>query len=250
MSNGDTHVRPGEVISSSLINQILDRLAALEAGQGTGSPPTGGGPVVIDHFEPQDEIEVGRLLAIIGSGLPFPPTGTSVTIGGFAVPVNAFLETSTSGRLELVVPGLGTVPPEGRDLFVRVRNGPAAAQQLYRFLPAVDTTPPPSITGVHPPGQPNATPVQIGTACVVDGSNFASNASNNQITLQPLPDGQVYPQPGNPLQIDASQSGPAHIAFTIPDMAEITGPPVRVRLQVIVPPNPTPAVTDQFFVFR
>ena len=245
MSNGDTHVRPGEVISSSLINQILDRLAALEAGQAPG--PGTGGPIVIDHFEPLNEVEVGRLLAIVGSGFPFPPTGTSVTIGGFAVPENAFLGTSTSGRLEFVVPSLGTVPPGGHDLFVRVRNGPAAAQRLYRFLPAVDTTPPPSITGVHPPGQPHQTPVQIGTPCVLTGTNFAANPIDNQITLRPLPSGQTYPRPSDPpLQIDLAQSGPTQIVFTLPDMVEVTAVPVRTEVRVVVPPNPTPAISEGF----
>ncbi|HEU5110515.1 MAG TPA: hypothetical protein VFT95_18395, partial [Micromonosporaceae bacterium] len=133
---------------------------------------------------------------------------------------------------------------------VRVRNGPASAQRLYRFLPAVDTTPPPFITGVHPPGLPNATPVEVGTACVVDGTNFAANPINNQISLQPLPGGQIYPLPGNPLQIDVAQSGTTRIVFTLPDMGEVVGPPLTVRLQVVVPPNPTPGISEQLFAFR
>jgi hypothetical protein len=247
MSNGDTHVRPGEVISSSLINQILDRLAALEAAQ--PSTPSTGGPIVIDHFEPSNEIEVGRLLAIVGSGFPFPPTATSVTLGGFGVPAEAFLDTSTSSRLEFIVPDLGSLPP--RDLFVRVRNGSASAQRLYRFLPRVDATPPPRITSVHPPSQPAPTPVQIGTQAVVDGANFEANPNDNVISLQPLPNGQTYPLPSTPLVIDVAGSSTTRIVFTVPDMVEISSGmgARRVRLQVNVTTNPTPAVAE-FFAFR
>jgi hypothetical protein len=249
MSNGDTHVRPGEVISSSLINQILDRLAALESAQ--PAPPDTGGTVVIDHFEPATQVEVGRLLAIVGSGFPFPPTDVSVTLGGVGVPVAAFLPTSTSSRLEFGVPALGTVPAEGRDLFVRVRNGAASAQRLYHFLPQVDATPPPTITSVHPPGQPAPTPVQIGAQVVVDGANFEATPSNNQIALRPLPNGQTYPRPGNPLVIDAAGSGTTRIVFTVPDFTEITAGlgARRVQLQINVIANPTPAVAE-FFAFR
>ncbi len=251
MSNGDTHVRPGEVISSSLINQILDRLAALEAQQ-PGTPSTGGGPVVIDHFEPLSEVEVGRLLAIVGSGFPFPPTDTSVTLGGFGVPLANYLPTSTSSRLEFTVPELGSVPPEGRDLFVRVRNGPASAQRLYRFLPRIDATPAPTISSVHPPGQPAPTPVQIGQQVVVDGANFEADPNDNVITLRPLIAGaQTYPLPAAPLVLDVPGSGTTRIVFTVPDMVEITGGmgARRVRLQVNVTTNPTPAVAE-FFAFR
>jgi hypothetical protein len=253
MSNGDTHVRPGEVISSSLINQILDRLAALEAGQPSpGSPPTGGGPVVIDHFEPLGEVEVGRLLAIVGTGFPFPANDTTVTLGGFSVPAGAYLQTSTSNRLEFAVPDLGSVPPEGRDLFVRVRNGAASAQRLYRFLPRIDATPAPTISAVHPPGQAPPTPVQMGAQVVVDGANFEANPNDNIITLRPLLTGaQTYPLVSAPLVIDVPGSGTTRIAFTVPDMAEITGGmgARRVRLEVRVTTNPTPA-TAEFFAFR
>lgn len=253
MSNGDTHVRPGEVISSSLFNQILDRLAALEAGQGSSGPGPGpGGPVVIDRFEPQGEVEVGRLLAIVGTGLPFPPTSTSVTIGGAAVPPSAYLPTSTSGRLELVVPPLGNVPSGGVDLFVRVRHGAASAQRLYRFLPAVDETPAPTITSVHPPGQAPQTPIQLGTPIVIEGANFEPDPGDNLIAIQPLTgDAQTYPLSGQPLEIDEEQSGATRLVFDLPDMVEITSGAGarRVQLRINVSGNPTPAIAE-FFAFR
>jgi hypothetical protein len=250
MSNGDTHVRPGEVISSSLINQILDRLAALEAGA-SGPAPGNGGPIVIDSFEPEFEVNVGRLLAIAGSGLPFPPTATSVTIGGFPVTLPAYLPTSTSARLEFIVPSLGTMPPEGRDLFVRVRNGVASAQRLYHFLPAIDESPVPNITGVHPPSQPDGTPIQIGTQTVVDGSNFAAAAASNQITMVPLgvSNPQTYPRPDAPLVFDTAGSNTQRVIFTMPDIVEITTAARRVRLELRNGANPVAAVRE-FFVFR
>jgi hypothetical protein len=250
MSNGDTHVRPGEVISSSLINQILDRLAALEAGA-AGPAPGNGGPIVIDGFEPELEVNVGRLLAILGSGLPFPPTATSVTIGGFAVPQLAYLPTSTSARLEFVVPNLGVIPQDGRDLFVRVRNGIASAQRLYHFLPLIDESPAPNITGVHPQGQPEGTPIQIGAQTVVEGTNFAAAAASNQITMVPLgvSNPQTYPRPEAPLVFDTAGSNTSRVVFTMPDIIEITTAARRVRLDLRNGMNPV-GDSHEFFVFR
>ncbi len=250
MSNGDTHVRPGEVISSSLINQILDRLAALEAAQ--SGPATGpSGPIVIDGFEPAIEVPVGRLLAVLGSNLPFPPTANSVTIGGFPVLLSAFLPTSTTARLEFMVPDLGTVPAEGRDLFVRVRSGAASAQRLFHFLPAVDAVPPADITHAHAPGQPDSTPIQIGTKVVVEGTHFAANPQDNVIKLTPMgvASPTVYPTAGNPLVFDTAASGPQAIVFDVPDMSEVTGPPRRIKLEVSNGQNPVADVAE-FFAFR
>ncbi|MDA8018119.1 MAG: hypothetical protein MPN21_11795 [Thermoanaerobaculia bacterium] len=253
MPNGIDHVRPGDVISSDLFNQILDRLAVLEAAMGPGGGGPSPGAIVIDHFESAagvtiSQVAVGGVLAIVGSGFPFPPTGQSVSIGNSQfVPLNAFRPTSTSGRLEFEVPDLGGLPEGGSNLFVRVHRGTVVAQRLFRFLPA-QGPPLPEITSVHPPGQPAGTPVAMGTTLVVEGSNFAGDPTDNEIQLTPLgiPGAETYPLPGDQLELDIGASGPNVLRFIVPDMQEITtiAGVVPVRLRVFAPGVADPAVAE------
>jgi hypothetical protein len=143
------------------------------------------------------------------------------------------------------------IPPEGRDLFVRLRQGAASAQRLYRFLSSIDESPVPTITGVHPPSQPIGTPIQIGTQTVVEGTNFAAAAASNQITMVPLgvTSPSTYPKADAPLVFDAGGSNTTRVIFTMPDITEITSAARRVRLELRNGANPVAAVIE-FFVFR
>lgn len=255
MPNG-IHVRPGDVISSDLFNQMLDRIAALEAAVagGGGGPSTG--TVTIDHFESAagvtiNQVAVEGVLAIVGSNLPFPATGMSVSIGNNQfVPLNRFRPTSTSSRLEFTVPDLGNLPAGGSNLFVRVHRGASVAQRLLLFLPA-EGPPAPAITSVHPPEQAPGTPSAMGTTLVVEGSNFAPNPTSELIRLTPLgiPGARTYPLPGMGLNIDTAASGPNILRFVIPDMEEITVSDgvVPVRLEVFAPGVEDPAVAEPSF---
>lgn len=254
MSNG-THVRPGEIISSSLINQILDRLDTLEqAALPSSGPGTVPGPIVLDGFDPAAEQEVGRVLAILGSNLPFPPTGSTVTIGDVPVPeANLRLATSNRERLELVVPEMGTLPPEGRNLFVRVYSGPNSAQLLYRILPSSGGVPTPTITGVRPVGGSVETPIPMGEVAVIEGTGFSSDPANNTITFSPLgftPPANTYPRTGDPA-LDVQSAATNEIRVVVPDMSEITVDVglrrVRVEIAVLGAPD---AGTFEFFTFH
>jgi len=254
MSNG-THVRPGEVISSSLINQILDRLDALEQNVPGSEPEPGtGGAIVIDGFEPQDEQEVGRVLAILGSNLPFPPNGNTVTIGDVPVPeANLRMAPSNRERLELVVPELGSLPAEGRNLFVRVMDGSNSAQLLYRIRPSSGGTPTPSITAVRPEGGSAGDLIAMGAVAVIEGTNFSDVAANDTITFTPLgfmPAAEPYPRTGDP-PLDVQSTSNAEIRVVVPDMSEITVTlgSRRVRIEITVAGAPDPA-TFEFFTFR
>lgn len=255
MSNGTGHVRPGEVISSSLINQILDRLQALE--QGTGSPPTGpgSGPIVIDRFEPAVEVPVGRPLSIFGSNLPFPVVDGSVVIGSTPVRATEVLPSSTRSRIDLVVPDLGGLPATGESLFVRLQQGSASAQRLLLFLPRVDASPPPTITNIQGvpanPGDPPPGVVQIGGQVQVLGQGFATPASANAISLRVLgvTGAQTYPRPGESLTFDEAASNATRIVFTLPDMDELVPiPPRRVRLDLVAGTHPVAAQGELFAI--
>lgn len=256
MSNGN-HVRPGEVISSSLINQILDRLEALEQAVATGpSPQPGAGAIRIDGFDPPSEQEVGRVLAILGSNLPFPPDADTVTIGSVAVPLASLrIGPSNRERLELVVPDLGTLPASGQNLFVRVSQGSSAAQRLYLFRPSSGGPPTPTITCVRPVGQTceDPPPAAMNSVVVIEGSSFAAPPAVNTIQFTPLgetPPAAPYPREGDPpVTIESASAGEIRVVVPVMDEIEVTDGARRVRVEVRVPGNEDPGVFE-FFAFR
>lgn len=254
MSNG-THVRPGEVISSSLINQILDRLDALEQSiPSSTNGNTGEGAIVIDGFDPATEQEVGRVLAILGSNLPFPAGGDTVTIGDVPAPEeNLRLAPSNRERLELVVPEMGTLPAEGQNLFVRVSSGSSSAQRLYRILPSSGGVQTPSITAMRPLGGSAGDLIPMGSVAIIEGANFSDDSAANTITFTPLgfsPPADPYPRASGP-PLDVQGTSNTEIRVVVPDMSEITVgmSTVRVRVEIAVDGAPDPA-TFEFFTFR
>lgn len=253
MSNGN-HVRPGEVISSSLINQILDRLDALEQSASVSEPETGGGTIIIDSFLPATEQEVGRVLTILGSNLPFPPHGDTVTIGDFPVPEeNLRLATSNRERLELVVPDLGALPAIGRNVFIRIANGSNSSQRLYRILPSSGGAATPNITAIRPVGGSDGDLIPIGSVAVIEGSNFSADPASNLISFTPMgfdPSAAPYPRAGGP-SLDVQSTSNNEIRVVVPDMSEVTVQlgSVRIRVEILVSGVSDPAPSE-FFTFR
>lgn len=248
MSNG-TRVQPGEVISSDLINQIFERLEALEEGTGEGTAPGGEVPD-ITGFSPPIEQAVGQVLAILGQNLPFPPDGSTVMLGNFPVPAGSLrVATSNRQRIELVVPDVGPIPAGGQTLFVRVRSGAVSDQRAYRILPSTGVVTP-VIDFIHVEGGPDSADlVPIGEVARVRGSGFGADPADNTITFQPLglsPTPEPYPRPGDP-PLDVSLTSPTEIRVRVPAMAEV--PPAgqtRVRLSVAVDGVPDPAFGEFF----
>lgn len=253
MSNGN-HVRPGEIISSGLINQILDRLEALEnnlPGSENGNPT---GPIIIDGFQPPLTQEVGRVLTILGSNLPFPLDENTVTIADVPVPLsNLRIAPSNRERIELVVPDIGPVPSGGRNAFVRIFGTNNSTQRLYRFLPTSGGPPTPSISGIRPQGGSIGETAEMNSVIIIEGENFSSDPENNSITFTPLgfqPEAEPYPRPGSP-PLEVAGSSPTEIRVLIPDMSEITVQmaAVRVRVEIAVNGASDPA-NFEFFTFR
>lgn len=250
MSNGD-HVRPGEVISSSLINQILDRLSDLENAQpGPGPGPDPGGPISITGFDPAGEQQVGAVLAILGSNLPFPPTASSVTVNNVPVPaINLRIGPSTRERLEFIIPDIGTLPSGGDDVFIRVFGDFGnSAQRLYHVLPSSGGPPTPIITDIRPvTGNPNA-PIPMGDPMIIEGSNFSTDSADNTITFTPLgftPPADTYP----PASVTSTAAD--EIQVVVPDMAEVElgAGTETIEVHVEVADAPDSAVSE-FLTFR
>lgn len=230
MLNPFDDVRPGDVISSSLMNYILDKLSELDGRVGDlegGS--SGGGQVAITAFNPPNQVEVGQLLTIIGSNFAYPPGGNSVTIDN--TPVATFEPDSTSAQLRFVVPRSISAPPGGRNVTIRVSNPNGSDQRLYRLLPEVPVAGnPPVILDVQPLG---GGLIQVNQPVIITGQNFAATPAENIITFQitTATGTNVYSNP----TIDPAQTNATQIVVTVPDITEIpigNTAPVTLRVGV------------------
>lgn len=234
MANGLTEVRPGDLITSDLMNQLFrkidemeQRLASLEAGGATGTLLT------ITAFDPPNQIAVGQELSVFGSGFAFPPTDNQVTVEGVAV--TQFRPGSTSTRLRFLVPSPGSpVPSSGRNVTIRVSNSNGSVQRLYRILPPIPVVGnPPEITAVT--REDGSSNLRIGQLAIIEGQNFAATATDNTIRFRVDTQGGpvVYPQPGSTLAI--TSANPEEIRLVVPEIDEVpaTGG-LSVTIEIIV----------------
>ena len=217
-----TEVRPGEIISSDLINYILDELQDLE--ERVAALETGGTPaeqVQITGFNPSNQVEAGQVLSILGTNFAFPPSGNTVTIDSTSV--TSFRPDSTSSELKFVVPTSLVVPTGGKNFKITVTNSKGSDEKLYRILPAVAVTgDPPVITNVA--AADGGLFIRVNEDIRITGQNFASNPLENIITftISTGPGEEaVYPKSGDTLNIDTGQSSATEIVVTVPDIEEI-----------------------------
>jgi hypothetical protein len=132
------HVAPGQLIGSSLMNLILDkigsiddRVSALEGGTGSAT-----GAAVITGISPSGPIQVGQTLTVSGRNFGFSVGAQQVFID--SVQVNAFQAGSSDQQLVFVIPiTISDVPALGRSATLSIGNGilPPAKQPIF-LLPA------------------------------------------------------------------------------------------------------------------
>jgi hypothetical protein len=155
------HVSPGQLIGSSLMNLILDkissiddRVSALEGGTGIAT-----GAAVITGISPSGPIQVGQTLTVSGRNFGFSVGAQQVFID--SVQVNAFQAGSSDQQLVFLIPTTITdVPALGRSATLSIGNGilPPAKQPIF-LLPAftlsgaVDVNYVGPVTGVITPNQ-------------------------------------------------------------------------------------------------
>jgi hypothetical protein len=245
MTNPTLNVRPGDIISSALINSILDRLAEVE-GQ-LADLELGGTPqqsdVMISGFESPGGAEVGTPMAIIGRGFIFPPLLTngqpSNQVRLNDTPITSFLFDSSDTRLSFLVP---TSLPISAPTIVSVTVSNALGQAgpaPYTLLPqTAPTVPTPSITVVAPADNPALTnTIFVGNSARITGTNFAATAAQNSVIFVVTGNPTPYTPSGPLVMVSANQ-----ILVPVPNIAEVPiigGLPVFVRLTVAG--NTTPA---------
>lgn len=245
MTNPTLDVRPGDIISSALINSILDRLADVEGRladleQG-GTSPTG--DVLISNFEPAGGAGVGTPMTIIGMGFVFPPMLTNgqpsnqVRLNDTAI--TAFLFDSSDTRLSFIVP---TSLPISAPTIVSVTVSNALGQAgpvPYTLLPqSAPTVPTPTITSVAPASNPSLNNTMfVNQNVLITGENFGATAGQNSVVFVASTTQTSY-TPAGPITLVS----PNQLSVPVPNMTEVptTGSvPVFVRLTVAG--NTTPA---------
>jgi hypothetical protein len=245
MTTSVSDVKPGELISSDLMNYVLGkliefdgRISTLEAGGTKGSV------VTINSFDPPNQVAAGQVLSVFGTNFAFPPSNNAVTLDD--VSVTAFRPDSTGSLLKFVVPTSLNIPTGGKNVKITVTNTQGTTNVLYRILPAVPVTgPDPVITNVADAS--NNPFIRIGFPVRITGQNFAADPTQDIITFQitTASGTVVYPKPGQTLVIDKTNSNATQIVVTVPDIAEIqqSNVPTPVTLQVGVGAH-VPAATN------
>jgi hypothetical protein len=122
-------VRPGDVITSDLINRIIGTLNQHDALI-TAQP--GGTAVTITAFAPSPPFQIGQAIEIQGTNFGFSTGSTVLTFD--ATPVTAFKLGSSNSALLIDVPllNVGT----GKDVVLLLSNGTSSVARVVRVNPA------------------------------------------------------------------------------------------------------------------
>jgi hypothetical protein len=123
-------VRPGDVITSELLNRIIGMLNEHDALISAGS--TGGTGVAITGFVPNPPFQALQDIEILGANFGFSTGATVVTFD--VTPVTAFKLGSTDTSLLIAVPNL-TGLGSGKDVLLRISNGTTSATRIVRVNP-------------------------------------------------------------------------------------------------------------------
>jgi hypothetical protein len=221
VANGLQPVRPGQVISSGLINDIIAAILALQAG---GSQSSSG--IVISSFDPINQQSIGLPLTINGSGFPTNLVDGTVTLNGTPVPAANFVFGTSNKALKFTVPPIPGVVSAPTAVTVAISGPNGTARAGYTLLPSLASGPPATITSITD----NVTSVKgvvgVGHQITIAGTNFApSPGTANVISFSLTPPGSttpiVYPKSGQSLTIDPS-SNTTQIVVTVPNITEIT----------------------------
>jgi hypothetical protein len=128
------HVHPGELIRVEVINDLLDRVTALEAAQLSTPPPSG--DVVISSVPAT--VRVGDPMTISGANFGHSTGATVVTLDGRSI--TAFASASDT-QLVFIVPDISTsgspLPASGRTVVVNVSNATSTRSATTVVLPRV-----------------------------------------------------------------------------------------------------------------
>lgn len=126
-------VRPGDLITAEMMNQVFTDLADLQTRVATLEGRTGG--PVLTNRSPLGDIRVNSLLTLFATGLDSTLSGNTVAIDG--VPITSFVAGSDASRLIVLVPDLFAGLPRLVDVVIKVGARVSNPLQM-RLLPRLE----------------------------------------------------------------------------------------------------------------
>ena len=179
-------LRPGDVITSDLLNRIITLLNQHDALIASGGPGGPGAGILLTGFSPALEQNVAKNLTVFGN-FDFPLATNVLSIDGVTISPSAFLAGSNNVQIVFKIPSVIVVAPSTKKpVIVRIVNSKGTDQRPYTLMPEVASLPDPVISNVRDTGN-NSTTLRSGMEARITGQNFASPAANNSIvfTLNP-----------------------------------------------------------------
>ena len=145
-------VRPGDLITADLINQILSNLVDLEMRVAVleSTPGSSANLLVLDRPMNGDQFRVGDEMVLEGKNLGFVTGSSVITLAGTVL--TDYQQGSTDQKIIVKIPGIGSLSATGTAVPLNVSNGFSSAQRTIVVRPmqdlmgAVDV----SWTGVSP----------------------------------------------------------------------------------------------------
>lgn len=136
----EDHVKPGDLITATLWNDVVDRLDRVEARVSALESGSGVGAVRIDSLTPAGDLQVGQRVTVSGVNFGISHNTTSVLINNEYIPDNNIdRSNSTDTTLYFTIPGISGIPTGGASYSIVVSNGKTSAS-ITRFI-----VPPPQV---------------------------------------------------------------------------------------------------------
>ena len=123
-------VRPGEVIKSKLVNDILTRLEILEEKVNALGDL---GKVVINTILPPGQLRSGDDIEIHGANFGFVRGSNQVFFDGIAI--TSFKPGSNDNKLLVRIPNIPGMPQAGKNVILTVTNGQDTTTRTLALLP-------------------------------------------------------------------------------------------------------------------
>jgi hypothetical protein len=133
-------VKPGDLITADLINQILNNLVDLEMRVAVleNSPGAHSKLLVLDRPINGDQFRIGDEMVLEGENLGFVSGTSVITLAGTIL--TDYRQGSTDQKIIVKIPGIGSLSATGSALPLNVSNGYSSAQRTVVVRPMQDLT--------------------------------------------------------------------------------------------------------------
>lgn len=224
MSATYTSVRPGDPITSDLMNFVLAKLQEFDTRISKLEAGTSVSQVQITGFVPLVQQNAGRNLTIQGNNFATPATVNTVMLNN--TQITSFTSPNTNTVLNFTIPASFVPPPDG-NVMITVSNSNGNTSVLYNILPFVQVAGPDPVIQQVLPVSP-AVLILVNNPIHVVGANFSPTSAGDQVSFDvTASDGSTvtYPKAGTSLTFDVGGTSDAsNIFVTLPDIAEISTP--------------------------